>query len=342
MNVIPKPKILPGTKLALIATATALLGACSQVQSQSPQPIQIDGSSTVYPITKTVAEAFNAMTKAPVNVTVGFSGTGGGFNKFCAGETDINNASRPIQTDEMAACKQAGVAYIELPVAFDAITVVVNPENDWVESLTVAELQKIWEPEAQRQITQWNQVRESFPQKPLTLYAPGTDSGTFDYFTEAIVGEAGSSRSDYTASEDDEILAQAVNQDPNALGYFGLAYYETHQDTLNAIAVDSGNGAVLPSRQTVEAATYQPLTRPLFIYVNAAAAQKNPALQEFVAFYLENAPEIVSSVGYIPLPEEGYHLANVHFFQNKVGTVFDGKSEFNLTIGELLRKQKKF
>ncbi|MEQ8961046.1 MAG: PstS family phosphate ABC transporter substrate-binding protein, partial [Coleofasciculus sp. C2-GNP5-27] len=225
---------------------TAFLGACSQVQSQSPQPIDIDGSSTVYPITKTVAEAFKATTKEPVNVTVGFSGTGGGFEKFCAGETDINDASRPIQTDEMAACKQAGVAYIELPVAFDAITVVVNPENDWVDRLTVAELQKIWAPEAQRQITQWNQVRESFPQKPLNLYGPGTDSGTFDYFTEAIVGEAGSSRSDYTASEDDEILAQGVNQDPNALGYFGLAYYEAIPDKLKAIAVDSGKGAVFP------------------------------------------------------------------------------------------------
>lgn len=270
------------------------------------------------------------------------SGTGGGFQKFCSGETDISNASRPISVSEMDACKEAGVAYIELPIAFDALTVVVNKDNDWLDSITTEELRKVWSPEAEQTITRWNQINPSLPDRPLNLYAPDPDSGTFDYFTEAIVGESGASRTDYLDSEDDNTLVEGVKQDPNAIGYFGLAYYETQKEQIKAIAVDSGDGAVFPSRETVEAGEYQPLSRPLFIYINSSAAQKNPELQALIEYYLEQAPNIVQEVGYVPLPEEGYQLTKIHFERGKVGTVFGGKSDFDLTISELLTKQANF
>ncbi len=339
MNVRDKISVKSLQFLAL-GLSTAFL-AVSTAAQEIPS-IKIDGSSTVYPITKEIAERFQVSKKEPVAIDVEFSGTGGGFDKFCRGETDISNASRPIQLDEMAACNQAEVRYIELPVAFDALTVVVNPQNDWLDSITLEELEKIWSPAAEQKITRWNQIRSSFPDRPLNLYAPGTDSGTFDYFTEAVMGEAGASRTDYTASEDDDILVKEVSQDPNALGYFGLAYYEQRADEMKAVAIDSGNGAILPSRETVEQAQYQPLARPLFIYINAVSAQNNPALRQFIDFYLEQAPETVSEVGYVPLPEEAYHIDKVTFHRGEVGTVFEGESQFNLTIPELLRRQARF
>ncbi len=322
--------------------AATLITACAAVNSRTPQPIKIDGSSTVYPITRAVAEKFNALQKNDVDIIVEFSGTSGGFRRFCAGETDISNASRPIRTQEMEVCNQNQIRYIELPIAFDALTVVVNKDNTWVSSLTTEELKKIWQPAAQDKIKRWNQIRPEFPDKPLNLFGAGKDSGTFDYFTEAIVGTEDSSRSDYVASEDDDILVQRVSQDANALGYFGLAYYEKGSNNLKAVAIDSGKGAVLPSRETVVKAEYQPLARPLFIYVNAEKAQNNPALRDFVQFYLENGQTIVEEVGYIPLTDEHYHLDRVTFFNGEVGTVFDGKSEFDLTLAELLRKKAKF
>ncbi|MGL5874497.1 MAG: PstS family phosphate ABC transporter substrate-binding protein [Xenococcaceae cyanobacterium] len=328
--------------ITLGIAATALLSASTKADSQQNASILIDGSSTVYPITQAVVQEFKTSNKQPVDLNVNFSGTSGGFKKFCAGETDISNASRPILTKEMEACKQAGVAYIELPIAFDALTIVVNPQNDWLKSLTTEDLKKIWEPAAEKKITRWNQISPNFPNSAIALFGPGKDSGTFDYFTEAIVGKVDSSRTDYTASEDDNVLVKGVSQDPNALGYFGLAYYESRAKDLKAVAIDSGKGAVLPSRQTVEAAQYQPLSRPLFIYVNSSAAQKKPELRKFVEYYLEKAPQTVSSVGYVPLPDDGYYLTKIHFQRGKVGTVFGGKSEFNLTIGELLRKQATF
>ena len=325
-----------------ICSLTVIAVACaSPTAQQQRQPITIDGSSTVFPITEAIADAYSSQTQSnPVKVDVSFSGTGGGFEKFCAGETDINNASRPILEAELAACDQAGVRFIELPIAFDALTVVVNQQNRWAEDITVEELETLWEPSAQGAITRWNQIRSSWPAQPINLYGPGLDSGTYDYFTEVIIG--GESRSDFTKSEDDDVLARGVSQDPNALGYFGFAYYDENQNTLKALAVDSGSGAVVPSSKTVVNAEYQPLSRPLFIYVNYTSAQTNPAVRDFVQFYLETASEQVDDVGYVPLAEEGYHIARVNFQEGETGTAFDGVPQPDLTIAELLRKTKRF
>lgn len=326
--------------LAVIVSVTALLNGCKSAQSQQ-SPIKIDGSSTVFPITDAIAKEYQKTNPNKLQIQVAFSGTGGGFKKFCAGEIDIVNASRPIRTEEMQACNQAVVRYIELPVAFDALTVVVNPQNNWAKDITLAELKKLWEPTAQGKITRWKQVRDAWPDEPINLYGPGKDSGTFDYFTEATVGTAKASRADYTASENDNSLVAGISKDKNALGYFGLAYYEANQNQLKAIAIDSGKGPVLPSLKTVEKSQYQPLARPLFIYVNVLSTRK-PGIYDFVDFYMRKAPSLVKEIGYVPLPAEGYHLAWVHYHRGKVGTVFDGKAEFNLTISELLRKQAKF
>jgi phosphate transport system substrate-binding protein len=289
-----------------------------------------------------VAEKFKSSQPGTAEVSVKFSGTSGGFREFCEGKTDISNASRPIQADEMSLCNRYGVRYIELPVAFDALTVVVNQENNWIDSITLEELKKMWEPAAEGKITNWNQIRPEFPNKPLNLFGAGQDSGTFDYFTEAVVGKSGASRKDYVASEDDNTLVQGVSQDPNALGYFGLAYYEQNPQKLKALGIDSGKGAIVPSRETVVNSQYQPLARPLFIYVNGEKAQKSRALQEFVEYYLDNAESIVKEVGYIPLTDEHYHLATVTFFNGEVGTVFGGQSQFDVTLAELLRQKAKF
>lgn len=322
--------ILFGIAGALVAT----IASVPAVLSQAASIIEIDGSSTVFPITEAVAEEFQAANRG-VNVTVGISGTGGGFERFCNGETDISNASRPIKQAEMDACNAAGIEYIELPVAYDALTVVVNPRNTWATSLTVAELKQMWEPAAQGKITNWNQVRSSFPDAPLKLFGPGTDSGTFDYFTEAVVGKSGESRADFTASEDDNVLVQGVSRDENALGYFGLAYYEQNQQRLKAVPIDGGNGPVSPSPETVNNGTYQPLSRPMFIYVSKAAAER-PEVRNFVNFYLDN-PELASEVGYVQLPGEAYDVAKTNFESGKVGTVFANRDTVGVSIPDLLR-----
>jgi phosphate transport system substrate-binding protein len=344
---------------SLVMTSALLHGCGAPVQvNQAPTPIaqdvanpaipvgdgiQVDGSSTVFPITEIVAKAYQ-QTKATKStpIDVKFSGTGGGFKKFCAGETDVNNASRPITKLEIEACGKTGVRFLELPIGFDALTLVVNSQNSWAKDLTVDELKKIWSPEAQGKITNWQQVRAGFPDRPLKLFGPGQASGTFDYFTEVTTGQSKASRTDYTASEDDEVLVSGVEKEVNALGYFGFAYYEKHQNRLRAVAIDSGKGPVLPARETVEKSTYQPYARPLFIYVNMTAAQKKPELRAFVEFYLKNAQDLVTTVGYIPLPSEAYKLAHTHFYTGKVGTVFDGEPQPNLTINELMRKQATF
>lgn len=328
--------------LAIFALATSCTAASNPSTQLQQQQLKIDGSSTVYPITQAIAKQFQALPDNKAQLTVNFSGTTGGFDKFCTGETDISNASRPILIAEMEACNKNSVRYIELPIAFDALTIAVHPKNNWAKDITVTELKKIWEPAAQGKITRWKQVRSSWPDRPLNLYGAGKKSGTFDYFTEATVGKVRASRTDYTASEDDNVLVEGISKDPNALGYFGFAYYEANLSKLKVLAVNNGKGSVLPSRQTVEKAQYQPLSRPLFIYVNAKSAQTKPAVKDFVDFYIKAAPTLVTSVGYVPLPAEAYYLDNIHFNRGKVGTVFGGEAQLNLTIGELLRKQAKF
>lgn len=302
--------------------------------------IKIDGSSTVYPITEAVAEEFQKEKRGAAKVTVGISGTGGGFKKFCRGETDIQDASRPILKQEMEVCKQAGVQYIELPVAYDALTVVINPKNNWIKSMTVAELKKMWEPAAQGKITKWKQVNPAWPDAPLKLFGAGSDSGTFDYFTEATVGKAKSSRGDYTASEDDNVLVQGVSRDINALGYFGYAYYLENSDKLKAVPIveKAGNPPVSPSPETVMNGTYQPLARPIFIYVNAKSVDK-PEVKEFVDFYLKHAPQLVKEVKYVPLPDEDYKLVMEAFGKKKLGTGFGGVAEVGVLIKDLLKRE---
>ena len=350
MNATAKPLVLALGIFALTTSCstptntntTSGANTTLAVSAQTQQTIKIDGSSTVFPITDAIAKEYKKTKQNQANIQTAFSGTSGGFKKFCAGETDISDASRPINAEEMKACNKAGVRFIELPIAFDALTVVVNPQNTWAKDITRAELKKLWEPAAEGKITKWNQIRPSWPDRPITLYGAGKDSGTFDYFTEAAVGQPRASRNDYTASEDDNVLVQGVAKDPNSLGYFGFAYFEDNQDKLRALAIDNGKGPVLPSRQTVEKVQYQPLARPLFIYVNAKSSQTKPEVREFVKFYLNNAQKIVETVNYIPLPNEGYHIAKIHLETGKVGTVFEGKAELDLTIGELLRKTKQF
>lgn len=323
---------------------TAVLGALISADGVAGGDtiIKIDGSSTMYPITEAVAKKFQTAQKDAIKVTVGISGTGGGFKKFCRGEIDIVNASRPIQRTEMKACSKAGAPYVELPVAFDALTVVVNPKNTWSKTMTVAELKKIWEPAAQGKITRWNQVNPAWPDETFKLYAAGPDSGTLDYFTQAIVGKAKSSRGDFTASEDDNVLVQGVANDKNALGFFGFGYYVKNQDKVSAVAVDDGrNGGVIPSVETVEDGTYQPLSRPIFIYVNMKAAEK-PEIKAFVAFYMKNASTLVRGFQYFPLPPRAY-AANMEFFKTKrLGTVFDGFLPGDLTIDDLIKREARF
>lgn len=305
-----------------------------------PKIIKIDGSSTVYPLTEAVAEEFK-IAKPEFNATVGISGTGGGFKKFCRGETDIQDASRPISKAEMEACKAAGVKYVELPIAYDAITVVVSPKNDWVDKITVAELKKIWEPAARGKITKWNQVRPEWPDAPIKLFGAGADSGTFDYFTEAVMGKSKASRPDYTPSEDDNTIVIGVSSDKFALGYLPYAYYEPNKKRLKILAIDNGKKAVLPSIETIQDGSYAPLARPVFIYVNEASLKK-PEVKEFTEFYIKNVGELATQVKYVPLPKKAYDTALENLKKGKVGTVFGGESHIGLKIDELLKKEAKF
>ncbi|MGQ9657458.1 MAG: phosphate ABC transporter substrate-binding protein PstS family protein [Fimbriimonadales bacterium] len=329
--------------MIVVSAAVVGLAACGKSGSSSATgdsslsgTIRIDGSSTVLPISEAVAEEF-AKQYPKVLPTVGKSGTGGGFKKFANGEVDITGASRPIRPDEDALCKQNGIEYIEIPVAYDAMAVVVNPENSWCDSLTVAELKKIWEPAAQGKITNWSQVRPSFPNERLVLFGAGTDSGTFDYFTAAIVGKEKASRGDYTGSEDDDILVQGVARTKGALGYFGLAYYENNTDKLKLVAIDNGNGPVLPSRETVIDGSYQPLARPLFIYVNIKALER-PEVAEFVKFYIQNSSKLADEVGYIGLPDRVIALIMERFEKRIPGSAFGaGGSQVGVKLEDLYK-----
>jgi len=326
----------------IAALVVAIAGTGLMSAPSFAQIVKVDGSSTVYPITEAVAEEFQKEKKNVIKVTVGISGTGGGFKKFCRGETDISDASRPILKKEMDDCKAAGIEYIELPVAFDALTVVINPKNTFLKSITVEELKKMWEPGAQGKITKWNQINPAWPDAPLKLFGAGSDSGTFDYFTEAIVGKAKSSRGDFTASEDDNVLVQGVARDVNALGYFGFSYYVENKDKLKAVAIveKPGKPAVEPSIEAVIKGIYQPLARPIFIYVNVKALAK-PEVKEFVQFYMTHGAKLSKEVKYVPLPDLAYKTAWEHVLKLKKGTVFGGEAQVGITIEELLKREAK-
>jgi phosphate transport system substrate-binding protein len=328
MNVVIKP---------LAAAALLVAGVAAQAQV-----VKIDGSSTVFPITEGVAEDFQKMKKGAIKVTVGISGTGGGFKKLCRGEIDIQDASRPILDKEMADCRAAGVEYIELPVAFDALTVVMNPKNSFLKAITVDELKKMWEPAAQGKVMTWNQVNPAWPNAPIKLFGAGSDSGTFDYFTEAINGKSKASRGDFTASEDDNVLVQGVAQDVNAIGYFGYAYYAENQSRLKAVPIveKAGKPPVSPSEASVLDGSYQPLSRPIFIYVNAKSLDK-PEVREFAEYYMKNAAKIAKEVKYVPLPAKAYTVGLDHIAKGKKGTVFGGKNEVGVRIDDLLAREAK-
>jgi phosphate transport system substrate-binding protein len=318
-------------------SAVALgISACSGEHAET-RIVRIDGSSTVFPITEAVAEEFQITTR--IKTTVGISGTGGGFKKFCRGEVDMTQASRPILHEEMEACKAAGIEYIELPIAYDALTVVINPQNDFVTSMTVDELKKMWGPEAQNVIKSWNQVNPAWPDRPLKLFGAGSDSGTFDYFTEAIMGKAKSSRGDFTASEDDNVIVKGVAGDIGAIGYFGFAYFAENQQAIKAVPIvaKAGGEAVSPSEENVRNGSYQPLSRPLFIYVNAASAEA-PEVKSFVDYYLEHSTELIQEVKFIPLPDNEVTAVIEHWQARKTGTGFGGEPEVGVKIEDLLKR----
>ena len=329
-------------KAIVPALVVGIAGLAGAGRAEAQASIKMDGSSTVFPVAEALAEEFQISKRGKVRVTVGMSGTGGGFKKFCRGETDISNASRPILAEEMEICRKAGIKYFELPIAFDALTVVVHPSNNWVkgDSMTVADLKKMWEPAAQGRISTWKQVRAEWPAERLMLFGPGADSGTFDYFTEAVMGKSKSSRGDFTASEDDNTLVQGVENNKSALGYFGFAYYIAHKDKMKAIKIDGGKGPVAPSVENVVNGSYSPLSRPLFLYVKESSMNR-PEVREFVQFALTEGAALVGEVGYVPLPKDSYALAWKHFNDRKLGSVFGGVPEVGVTIKELLEKEAK-
>jgi phosphate transport system substrate-binding protein len=332
---------------AFVMLAAACGGGPSQDQqgdAAPPSVIRIDGSSTVFPISEAVAEEFQKANRE-IRVTVGVSGTGGGFEKFCRAETDISDASRPIKPVEIETCKKSGIEFIELPVAYDGLAVIVNPRNTWAASMTVEELRKLWEPQAQGKITRWNQVRASWPGREIHLYGAGVDSGTYDYFTEAIVGKEGASRGDFTSSEDDNVLVQGIASDELALGFMGLAYVEQNKSRLKPILVDdgkkeNGDGPITASVETVRDGTYQPLSRPLFIYVSRKAIER-PEIQNFVDAYFTLGKELVAEVGYVPLTDPIYELARKHLADRRVGTAFgEGGSQVGIRLEDLLSRER--
>lgn len=319
-------------KTAAAAIAALALSAGVASAQQQPFTIQIDGSSTVFPISEAVAEAFQQQTQGRVRVAVGESGSSAGLRRFCRGEIHIADASRPIRGSEMAACRAAGIGFVEIPVAFDGLTVVVHPSNP-INSLTVAQLRQIWAPGSN--VNNFSAV--GGPNLPMQLFGPGSASGTFEYFTEAVNGTARSSRTDYTPSEDDNVLVQGVANNPGGMAYFGLAYYHENQNRLKAISIDGGNGPIAPSVQTVENGTYQPLSRPIFIYVNAAALRR-PQVQQFVQFYVNNAARYSAEVGYIPLPSAVYQTYLQRAQQRQQGTAFGGRAIIGASIQEVVSR----
>jgi phosphate transport system substrate-binding protein len=337
------PRHLSHAVLVALATFVSLATACGGGTPQggatdaAPRVIAADGSSTVAPVTEAVAEEFQKA-NAGTRVTVGTSGTGGGFQKFCRDETDISDASRPITKTEIEACAKTNVTYIEIPVAYDGLAVVVHPKNTWAASMTVAELKTLWEPAAQGKVMKWSQVRAGWPDREVHLFGAGVDSGTFDYFTEAIMGKSKASRGDYTSSEDDNVIVQGVGGDENALGYFGYAYYEQNKDKLKLVAIDDGDekngaGAIAPSPETVKNGTYRPLSRPIFIYAKVKSLER-PEVKNFVDFYLTKGIPLIREVGYIPLTDQEYTLVRNRFNSRTAGTMFEGVDSHSQTTLE--------
>jgi phosphate transport system substrate-binding protein len=343
------PKPAEPTKPAAAATA-APAAAAKPVSLLPPRvadlrtlsgTVTVDGSSTVFPVSEAMAEEFQKATGAKVRVTVGISGTGGGFKKFCNDETDVSDASRPIQSAEAVACAEKRIEWVELPVAFDGLSVLVSPKNTFLTTIKVSELKKMWEPEAQGKITKWNQINPAWPDRAFKLYGPGADSGTFDYWTETINGKEKASRGDYTASEDDNVLVQGISSDPDALGYFGYAYYVENKDKLKLVGVDNekGAGAILPSEETITGGTYLPLSRPIFIYGKVASLEK-PEVREFLRFYVDpKNKEFIKQTGYIPFPDETYQKANERLEAKKTGSVFPGRSVAGTKLADLFAKE---
>jgi phosphate transport system substrate-binding protein len=324
-----------------VVAAGGLVATSGQVFAQA-KTIAIDGSSTVFPVAEAIAEEFQKANRGKVRVTVGISGTGGGFKKFCRGETDISNGSRPILKSEIEACTKAGIQFYELPLAFDALTVAVNPKNNTLSCITVADLKKMWEPAAQGKVMKWKDVNPAWPDQPLKLFGAGADSGTFDYFTEAVTGKSKSSRGDFTASEDDNVLVQGIETDVNALGFIPYAYYEPHKAKMKALAIDwgKGQGCVLPSNENVLAGTYNPLSRPLFIYVSKKSAAK-PEVKQFVEFALTKGPGLVKEVKYLPLPDQAYKMGLERFAKGQTGSAFGGVPEVGLPVMDILKRTPK-
>lgn len=334
-------KKAPRFWLSAAAMSTLLLTGQAIAQSKV---VKVDGSSTVYPITEAVVEEFQTETKGSIAVTIGVSGTGGGFKKFGRGEIDVTAASRPIRHEEIDECVKNGIEFIELPIAFDALTVVINKQNTWARTMTVAELKKLWEPEAQGKIMTWSQVNPAWPDTKINLFGAGTDSGTFEYFTEAVVGKAKASRGDYTASEDDNTLVKGVEGDKNALGYFGMSYYLAHKDKLDAVGVawdknKATQSPVSPTPENVINASYAPLSRPLFIYVSKNSVDTKPAVRQFVRFYLDNAKVLAGEVKYVPLPDEAYAAVRKRFTEGKTGTAFHGEAAIGMKIEDIVSRE---
>lgn len=330
-----------GQLVLVLALLAVSLSGC---RCKDRLTITIDGSGTVYPINEAVAEEFLKARRAAdaendIRITIGVSGTGGGFEKFCRGEIDIAGASRPIKATEMARCVDAGIEFIEVPIAYDGIAVVVHPNNDWVDTITVAELKRMWEPEAQGKIMRWNDVRPEWPDRPLRLFGAGVDSGTYDYFTAAIVGTEHASRGDFTSSEDDNVLVQGISRDINGLGFFGFAYYEENIGAITPLSIDDGEGdAVLPSSATIGDSTYQPLSRPVFIYIRRDRADA-PEMQAFLDFYMKEGRELMREVGYVRLQESSYELAIERIRRRIRGAMSGGKgSMIGVSIDDLMRE----
>jgi phosphate transport system substrate-binding protein len=328
-------------QIANFAGATAIAVVLAAPAFAQTKTVVIDGSSTVFPVSEAIAEEFQKSTKGQIRVTVGISGTGGGFKKFCRGETDISNGSRPILKSEIDDCKKAGIEFIELPLAFDALTVAVSPKNNFIgECISVPDLKKIWEPAAQGKVMNWSDVNPKWPNQKMSLFGAGSDSGTFDYFTEAIVGKAKASRGDFTASEDDNVLVQGIEKDANSLGYIPYAYYAPHAKQMKALAIDGGKGCVKPSLEAVTAGTYNPLARPLFIYVSKKSAAK-PEVRQYVEFAMTKGAPLIAEVKYLPLPQKAYDAALKHFKDGRVGSVFGGVPEVGVSIEELMKRDAK-